>query len=144
VISHAGSKESQQLATLMANPEVLLDEIDRALEQVPVESLPPAAPSGAHTLRSESPPAREVRDGRPRHRVLDAILDSVADTLHEAICVRGDYCRLRARLGPTVDLAKAVMDSWLGTVTKIPLPLATVTAYCIQSLFLDRLCGCAS
>jgi hypothetical protein len=49
---------------------------------------------------------------------------------------------LRVRYGETINLAKALIDSWASVALAFPLPIATVAAYCAQSLFLDRLCGC--
>jgi hypothetical protein len=52
------------------------------------------------------------------------------------------YCELKARYGETINLVKAVFDGWISAVTAFPIPAATVAAYCVQSLFLDRLCQC--
>lgn len=115
---------------------MLLDDIDSALEALPVEELP---------LTSLDPNMkegyREVSNNRPRHLILDAILSS-KEGLAEFCCRRGRYCELKAKYGETINLAKALIDTWATLAITFPMPVGTVAAYCVQSLFLDRLCNC--
>jgi hypothetical protein len=120
------------------DPSFLLARIEADLAVVPVEHLP------IITLSPESSKEgyRSVTDGRPRHRVLEAILFGQSDRIHKLICVDGDYCRKKAQHADTVNLMVTVCDSLISAALIFPIPIATVSAYCVRSLFLERLCNC--
>jgi len=126
----------RRIETYFADPYVLLDDIDHELEAVPVEELPLIALDPAETDNY-----REVLDNRPRHAVLEAILIS-KENLADFCCRRARYCELKVRHGETISLVKALIDSAASVALTFPIPVATVLAYCVQSLFLDRLCHC--
>jgi hypothetical protein len=123
----------------LASPELLLDSIDQALEHVPVEQLPLSGMSGEEGKEASY---REIEDGRPKHTILEAMLRNVNAELEHTCCVKVGYCKLIKSKAPTIDVAKAVLDGLISGAFTFPIPVATVTVYCIQSLYLDRLCKC--
>ncbi|MEJ8858650.1 hypothetical protein WKW79_29035 [Variovorax robiniae] len=130
------------LSMLASDPELLLDELDRALDELPMTALPAGVLSGQKDEDGAEGRYREVREGRPWHATVEALLRARMEPLKQAVCEKGGYCALKRRHQSTVDVAKAVGDSLLSLVIKIPLPVATLSLYCVQSLFLDRLCDC--
>ena len=128
----------ERLRAYFSDPNVLLDDIDAALDSLPVEELPlvgldPSVKEGY----------REVSNNRPRHLILEAMLNS-KESLADFCCRRGRYCELKVKHGETINLAKALIDTWATLAITFPMPVGTVAAYCVQSLFLDRLCNCPS
>ncbi len=125
-----------RLEAYFSDPNLLLDDIDTALDSLPVEQLP---------LTALDPDVkegyREVTDNRPRHLILEAILYS-KQSLVDFCCQQGRYCELKVKYGETINLAKALIDTWVTLAITFPIPIGTVAAYCVQSLFLDRLCDC--
>lgn len=131
--------DTEFFARAAADPEFLLAKLDADLADVDVEELPIV------TLSSDEAGEgyRSVRDGRPRHLVVEAILLGQSDRIHEALCVRAGYCAGKVRHRDTVTLMVTVCDAVLSAAIKLPIPAASVSAYCVQSLFLDRFCDCA-
>ena len=130
-----------QIGRYVSNADLLLDEIDRELENVPLEELPLGIMSGNKEGEGKY---REVEEGRPKHRILEAMLDGVSSQLRAACCVHGKYCVFKKAHRDTIDVVKAVIDGLVSAAFVFPIPVATVAAYCVQSLFLDRLCQCDS
>lgn len=131
--------DEARLQTYLANPNVLLDDIDVALEKVPVEQLPLTALSADPSFKDGY---RKVINSRPRHLILEAILNESQAKLKDFCCVRCSYCEMKVKHNETIGLVKALLDAWASMTFVFPLPIATVAAYCVQSLFLDNLCDC--
>jgi len=131
--------DESRLNSYINDPNTLLDDIDTALEKVPVEDLPLTTLSSDPSFEGGY---RRVTDSRPRHLILEAILNSSHDKLKDLCCVRGCYCEMKKTHGETINLIKALLDGWASIAFALPIPIATVTAYCVQSLFLDQLCDC--
>jgi hypothetical protein len=117
-----------------ADPSVLLDAIDEGLASVDPLDLP--------MVVLGDKPARAVKTGRPFHAIMDAMLAGRVAELRVVVCDVGQYCAQSRKYKNTIDLMKAVNDSLVSSAFHVPLPIATVAAYCVQSLFLDRLCAC--
>ena len=128
-----------EIRKYLSNANLLLDTIDRQLENVPLEELPLGIMSGNKEGESGY---RDMRNGRPVHRVLDAMLNSVSSQLRNACCVRAGYCGFKKTHRDAIDVVKAVLDGLLSAAFVFPIPAATVAVYCVQSFFLDRLCQC--
>ena len=118
------------------DPQQLLLDIDKQLEQVAVEDLPLLPLDGEETIE------REVRDGRPKHTVVELLLSRSKQTLLDACCVKLGYCSMRKKHGDTVQLIQAVADGLISAYVKFPIPVGSIASYCVLSLFLDRLCEC--
>lgn len=120
------------------DPEFLLDTIDRELGACDPAELPMVTLSAEDALLGRY---RSVENGKPRHAVMEALLN-IHDDWILAVCVSSDYCARKTRHSETLNVIKAVIDSLLSAATKLPLPVATISAYCVQSLYLDRACKC--
>lgn len=118
------------------DPQELLRDIDLELEQIDMDDFPLLPLDGG------VPNENEVRDGRPRHTVVELLLDRSKQALREACCDKLDYCSIRQKHGDTVQLIQAVADSLISAYVKFPLPIAMIASYCVLSLFLDRICDC--
>lgn len=129
------------LISYTENPETLLDDIDVGLESLSVEELPLSVQSGSEKPKERY---RSVTNGRPYHAVFNSLLERSATQIRTTICVKCGYCELKLKHADTISLIKAVGDGWLSISVMFPLPVATIAAYCVQSLFLDRICDCAS
>ena len=136
-----GPHDIAQLEALLAQPEALLDALDKALETADPADLPLVDLAAED---DEALPYREVVDGRPRHRVVEVLLIRHREWLVQAICRDLDYCAWRKRHAPTIEVAKAVCDSLLSAALNVPIPATTLSAYCLQSLLLDRICECSA
>ena len=129
-----------QIEGYLENPEHLLDDIDDALEQLAIEDLPLTYMSGDDEKSSSY---RGIKDGRPFHSIIDAILLKIEPNIKEVFCKKLHYCELKKNHSATIDVAKAVFDGLIAAAVTFPIPIATVSAYCVQSLLLDRVCECA-
>lgn len=58
------------------------------------------------------------------------------------MCEELRYCEFKVRHAETANLLKAVFDALVSAVTQFPVPVATVSVYCLQSLMLDKICKC--
>jgi hypothetical protein len=133
-------EDEAALQALWNDPARLLDEIDSALDSHEIGELPIWSLSD----EEDDSPYREIEEGRPTHRVLDRILALHRDAMKEWACVKFGYCAAKTRHGETIALAKAVCDGMVSVWVKVPLPVATIGCYCVQSLYLDKLCECHS
>lgn len=133
------SEASDFFDRALRDPGYLLDTIDRQLAAASLEDLPITTLSGQPDGEK---PYRSVEDDIPHHRVMDAIVARQANALSALICVKLRYCEAKTKHGDTVSLINTVCDSLLSAALTFPIPLATVAAYCVQSLMLDRLCKC--
>lgn len=132
------SQDRTDIQAWIDHPDRLLDAIDAALEAASPSELPlvDLAPDEAEE------PYRSVEDGRPRHRVVDLLLVRNKSAFAEFACVKLDYCNQRKRHTATIDLVKGVSDGLISAALQLPIPAMTLSVYCVQSLFLDRLCNC--
>jgi hypothetical protein len=120
----------------VTDPSQLLADIDVQLEQVPVEDLPMLALDGEQEIE------REVKNGQPRHSVMESLLTRSKEKLRHACCEQFGYCAARTKYSDTVSLVQAIGDTMLAAYISFPLPIVTVASYCVLSLFLDRACDC--
>jgi hypothetical protein len=135
----ADNFDEARLRAYLADPNVLLDDIDYELDKLPIEEIPLSVLSSDPTFEKGY---RKVSDSRPHHLILDAILNQSHASLKELCCVRCRYCEIKREHSETINLVKALIDAWASTAILFPLPIATVATYCVQSLFLDHLCDC--
>ena len=132
--------DEAKLRSYFADPNILLNDIDAALETVPIEKLPLTALSADPSFKDGY---RKVVGSRPRHLILETILNESHANLKDFCCVQWRYCEMKVKHGETINLVKALLDAWVSVALVFPLPIATVAAYCVQSLFLDQLCDCS-
>ncbi|MCA1197777.1 hypothetical protein K9B35_07350 [Sphingomonas sp. R647] len=130
------SNDDAQLEAMWRDPTYLLDQIDVGLDSQEIEDLP------TWMLADEDGPYRGIENGRPFHNILERVLESRRTALEEWACITFGYCHVKAEHGETIALAKAVCDGLASVWANVPLPLATISCYCVQSLFLDKLCEC--
>lgn len=125
------------ILSYIANPNFLLNEIDVQLEQVDFDLIPIVALDGS----TENQPRVSV-ENNPFHPVLESVLEPTKGSIHEVCCQRLEYCRIRREHEETVSLIKSVGDSLISAGLMLPLPVLTIAAYCVMSLYLDRICDC--
>lgn len=130
------------LALMLSEPEHLLDQIDEDLDSLSFEDLPQISLSTTTGGPGDMPPYREIEDGVPKHRILDAILTPFSDRIHLVCCEQMNYCKAKDDYADSLNLCKAVIDGFASSALVFPLPAATVAAYCVQTLLLDRICKC--
>jgi len=132
------SQDRTDIQAWIDHPDRLLDAIDAALEAALPSELPlvDLAPDEA------GEPYRSIEDGRPRHRIVDILLMRNKSGFSEFACVKFDYCNQKKRHARTIDLVKAMSDGLISAALQLPIPAMTLSVYCVQSLFLDRLCNC--
>lgn len=128
---------AEALEALMGDPELLLSTIDEALERLspfdlPVVELAAEAGEGEHY--------RSVKDGHPRYWIVDLLLDRQRDFWIDHICAK--YCARKEHHEKKLDVLKAVFDGLISAHFSLPLPVATLAVYAVQSGFLDRICKC--
>lgn len=118
------------------DPQQLLQDIDSELDLIPLEDFPLLPQDG------EEPMVREVRNGRPKHTVMELVLERSMLSLREVCCDKFGYCFRRKKHEDTVQLIQAVADTLISAYVKFPIPVAMIASYCVLSLFLDRICDC--
>jgi hypothetical protein len=130
--------DKEFLRRAIIDPEFLLDRIDIQLAAADPADLPMVVLSADDAMSGRY---RSVEEGRPRHAVLEALLNLHGDLI-EGLCARIDYCARKKRHAESLNMIKAVVDGLISASIQLPLPMATVGAYCVQSLYLDRVCEC--
>lgn len=129
-----------KVQTYLDQPELLLDAIDEALEGASAFDLPlvDLAPD-----EEDDRPYRSTENGRPQHRIADRLLREHQELFIKIACVKLDYCAKKKRHAATITLLQAICDSLLSANFQCPIPAAIISCYCLQSLFLDRVCRCS-
>lgn len=116
----------------------LIEVIESDLDKVDVADLP------VGILSSDDAESRKTQtnDGRPHHSYFEAVLKPFKEKIRTAVCEKGKYCEVKKKNTNEITLCSVVLDSLVTASVGLPIPAATVSAYCVMSLYLDRLCAC--
>ncbi len=117
---------------------LLIKTIEEELEDANVVDLPLIILSPDDD-DSEEP---RIEAGRPKHPYFEKMLAPFKSKIRDLVCDKGDYCKSKAKYKDEITLMVTVFDAISSASLVLPLPLATVSAYCVTSLYLDGLCEC--
>ncbi|MBO9468456.1 hypothetical protein J7443_24750 [Tropicibacter sp. R15_0] len=130
--------EIQLFETLTHDYDAMLQHVEKELEDVDVDELPIGVLSGDDDDINKP----RIEDGRPRHPLLEKLLSFHDDKLRKAVCEQIDYCQLKKKNQSEITLCSVVFDALTTSGLGLPLPIATISVYCVTSLYLDRMCKC--